>query len=226
MSQTNATCTKPRSSNLELYRIICMLMIVAHHSVVHSGLGDVLSSNPLSSNSIFLNWFGMWGKTGINCFLMITGYFMCKSKITVRKFIKLLLEIYLYRIVIYLLLLAAGYEVVSFKKIFVLMMPVWGFTTNFVSCFLGFYLTIPFLNILISNMTQRQHQLLLLLMFGMYSVLGNIPSFNIAMNYVSWFGVIYLLASYIRLYPSPIIENRIFWAAITLISIAIRWGQW
>lgn len=30
--------TKMRSSNLELYRIICMLMIVAHHFVVNSGL--------------------------------------------------------------------------------------------------------------------------------------------------------------------------------------------
>lgn len=29
---------KERSSNLELYRIICMLMIVAHHFVVNSGL--------------------------------------------------------------------------------------------------------------------------------------------------------------------------------------------
>lgn len=220
MYQANATISNPRSSNLELYRIICMLMIVAHHFVVNSGLGEVLSNNPLAIKSIFLYWFGMWGKTGINCFLLITGYFMCKSQITFRKFLKLLLEIYLYRIVIYLILLAAGYEVLTYKRIFVLLMPVWGFTTNFVSCFLGFYLTIPFLNILVSNMTQRQHQLLLLLMFGMYSVLGNIlPSFHIGMNYVTWFGIIYLLASYVRLYPSPIIANRRLWAIITFLAI-------
>ena len=75
---------KVRSSNFELYRIICMMMIVAHHYVVLSGLtnpGSPLLQDPLSSNSIWLYLFGMWGKTGINCFLMITGYFMCTSSI-------------------------------------------------------------------------------------------------------------------------------------------------
>lgn len=75
---------KPRSSNLELYRIICMLMIVAHHYVVNSGVSDVggpLMTDLTSSNSIFLTLFGAWGKTGINCFLMITGYYMCTSSL-------------------------------------------------------------------------------------------------------------------------------------------------
>lgn len=88
---------KPRSSNLELFRIVCMLLIVAHHYVVCSRLtseGGPLSSGSFSQNTLFLRLFGMWGKVGINCFLMITGYFMCKSQITIRKWLKLFLEIY------------------------------------------------------------------------------------------------------------------------------------
>ena len=68
---------KNRNSNLELYRIIVMLLIVAHHFVVNSGVIDVMYEHPLSSNSTFLFLFGAWGKTGINCFMLITGYFMC-----------------------------------------------------------------------------------------------------------------------------------------------------
>lgn len=78
-SDSNNSISKSRSSNFELYRIICMLMIVAHHYVVNSGLTctDCLLKNDFtSSNSIFLVLFGAWGKTGINCFLMITGFFM------------------------------------------------------------------------------------------------------------------------------------------------------
>ena len=70
-----AISKKPRSSNLELYRIACMLMIVAHHYVVNSGLTSAdgpLMTDFSSGNSIFLTLFGAWGKTGINCFLMIT----------------------------------------------------------------------------------------------------------------------------------------------------------
>ena len=92
---------KIRSSNLELYRIICMLMIIAHHFVVNSGLTlpeGPMMSNPTDVNTLFLWLFGIWGKTGINCFLLITGYFMCKSNISLKKFVKLLLWIYLYKI--------------------------------------------------------------------------------------------------------------------------------
>jgi len=99
-SQGVVASKPPRSSNLELYRILCMLLIVAHHFVVNSGLtspAGLLMSDKTSANSIFLTLFGAWGKTGINCFLMITGYFMCTSKITFRKFLKMMGQIYLYR---------------------------------------------------------------------------------------------------------------------------------
>lgn len=90
-------------------------------------------------------------------------------------------------------------------------MPVWGFQTNFTSCFIGFWLTIPFWNILIHNMTKQQHKLLILLLLGMYTILGTIPMFEVAMNYVTWFGIIYLIASFIRLYPTKLMDDTRFW---------------
>ena len=222
--QTGGVKLQQRSSNFELYRILCMMVIVAHHFVVNSGLtSDIgpLTTNPTSINSIFLWLFGMWGKTGINCFLLITGYFMCKSQITIRKFIKLMLWIYLYRIVIYVAFLVSGYETLSAVRMVKLLMPVWGFNANFTSCFIGFWLTIPFWNILIHNMTRKQHLLLITLLVGMYSFLGSIPKFDITFNYVTWFGVIYLIASYIRTYPSPYFENKLLWSMITIASIIL-----
>lgn len=223
---TAATLQKlQRSSNLELYRIVCMLMIVAHHFVVNSGLTSpdgLLETYPTSIKTIYLWMFGMWGKTGINCFLMITGYFMCKSNITIKKFLKLILQIYFYKFIIFGIFVVAGYETLSIERIIKLIMPFWGFSKDFVGCFLIFYLTIPFWNILIRNMNKRQHQLLLLLLLGMYSVCGTIPSFYISFNYVTWFGVVYILASYIRLYPNEIFNNRKIWgiASIVLLTLA------
>ena len=214
----------PRSSNLELYRILCMLLIVAHHFVVNSGLTSscgLLMSDNTSANSIFLTLFGAWGKTGINCFLMITGYFMCTSKITFRKFLKLMGQIYLYRWVFFAIFLAAGYESISISRIVKLIMPIWNIDNGFVSCFIVFWLTIPFLSILVQNMNQRQHQLLLILSLGVYTICGTFPGFSIAFNYVSWFGVIFFIASYIRLYPHPVFERRSLWGWMTLLSIAL-----
>lgn len=44
---------KARNSNLELYRIVVMLAIVAHHYVVNSGLMGVMAQEPFSGRSIF-----------------------------------------------------------------------------------------------------------------------------------------------------------------------------
>lgn len=208
-----------------------MLLIVAHHCVVNSGLTGVdaatgIPTGPLTNSSTAINslvlWtLGMWGKTGINCFLLITGYFMCTSTITLRKFVKLLGWIYTYKIIIFLIFLTAGYETLSIKRIVQTLMPVWGFNANFGSCFIGFWLTIPFWNILIKNMSRRQHELLLLLLLGMYTILGSIPKFQITFNYVTWFGVIYLVSSYIRLYPHPLFHNKRLWMYMTFVSVIL-----
>lgn len=149
-----------RNSNLELYRILVMLLIVAHHYVVNSGLIEVLERAPLDKYSLSLYLMGMWGKTGINCFVLITGYFMCQSHITLRKFLKLLLEIEFYNIIIYCVFLFSGYVDFNIKDFVKALLPVKSVGVGFTSCFLLFYLFIPFLNILIRNMGKKQHLLI------------------------------------------------------------------
>ena len=115
---------KERNSNLELYRIIVMLAIVAHHYVVNSGLLRMMEQDPISIRSIYFYLFGAWGKTGINCFVLITGYFMCKSHITLEKFMKLLMEVMFYKIVISGLFIVSGYEHINIKAIVLMLLPV------------------------------------------------------------------------------------------------------
>ena len=201
-----------------------MMMIVAHHYVVNSGLtwaDGPLSNSPTSVNSIYLFLFGAWGKTGINCFMMITGYFMCMSQITLKKYLKLLLWIYFYKLLLFPVFWATGYETLSLKRIVELIMPFWKLSNNFTGCFLVFYLTIPFWNILIKNMSERQHQLLVLLLLTCYTVLGSIPTFTLTFNYISWFGLIYLIASYIRYYPHSLFQRKKLWGSITIVNILL-----
>lgn len=203
-------------------------MIVAHHFVVNSGVATsdgVMMESPLSPNNLFLWFFGAWGKTGINCFMMITGYFMCTSRITLRKFVKLMAQIYCIRFIIYPILLIGGYETLSLTRIVKLLMPVWGFNQNFTSCFIMFWLTIPFLNILVQHMNKRQHQVLLLLLLGAYTILGSIPTFSITFNYVTWFAILFFVASFIRLYPHPVFERKALWGWLTLATVLLAMGS-
>lgn len=162
-----------RNSNLELYRIIVMLAIVAHHYVL--GYGLTMHNHELTTQSWFLYFLGMWGKTGINCFVLITGYFMCKLDITLHKFLKLLLEIEFYGIVIYLIFAVTGYIDFSPFGFARTLWPIKDVNGGFTSGFLLYFLFIPFLNILVRNMQQRQHLTLICLCLIVYSVLGKIP---------------------------------------------------
>lgn len=222
MGGVQSTLPKQRESNLELFRIITMLLIVAHHYVVNSGLtaadGPVMAA-PTSAPSLFLLLFGAWGKIGINCFVMITGYFMCKSKITAKKFAKLVGEWLLYRYVIHLIFIVLGIETVSLRGLIEIIVPITSLAQNFTSCFVVFWLFIPFLNRLINSINERQHVYLLLLTGFTYVFLGTVH--RVTMNYVSWFMVLYVIASYIRLYPKKWMGSKLICGIMLLIAVAL-----
>lgn len=224
MSTDNITpINKIRNSNLELYRIIVMLLIVAHHYVVNSGIMPIiLDTTNLTNNDIFCLLFGMWGKTGINCFVMITGYFMCKSETTIKKFLKLLMEVIFYKTTIYIIFIITGIINFSFKNFIFSIIPIYNVNDDFVAAFILFYLFIPFLNKLIQNLTQKQHQLLILLSLFVYTFWDMIPNIEVRYNYVIWFSIIYYIAAYIRFYPITKHDyNTKLWGFLTIICVLI-----
>ena len=197
-----------------------MLLIVSHHFVVSSGIFEQTYKDPVSGLSIFYRIMGAWGKTGINIFVLITGFFMCCSVITFRKFLKLLCEIEFYNIVLYVIFAIAGYQTVSVISIIKTILPVTQVDTNFTGCYLLFYLLIPFLNILIKNMNEKQHIAILGILLFVYSVIGFFPNI-VTMNYVSWFTVVYLVGTYIRLYEHKIFKDKKKIGILAVASICI-----
>ena len=198
--EIHQTRPTPRQSNLELYRILVMLSIVAHHYVVNSGVMSLVKEDPISFRSLYYFLFGAWGKVGINCCVLITGYFMCKSNITLQKFLKLFLEVLFYLITVNIVLLAIGVAKLSVREIWDDLQLIFDVSSCFTSCYIMFYLFIPFLNILIKNMTQRQHLYLVALCLMIYSGISTLFLGIVEMNYIVWFSILYFIASYIRLY--------------------------
>lgn len=215
------TTPKVRNSNLELYRILVMLAIVAHHYVVNSGLMPLIDADPMNPKSLFLYSIGMWGKTGINCFVLITGYFMCTSEITLRKFLKLILEIEFYRIVIHLSFVATGYIHFAFGDFIWFLLPIHNVSDDFVGCYLVFFLFIPFLNVLIRNLDKRQHLLLMLLCLSIYSLWANFPGVEVGSNDSIWFCILYFISSYLRLYPLEKDNDTKYWLVMFLLMVGL-----
>lgn len=214
---------KQRNSNLELMRILLMLGMIAHHYVVNSGVEALYDLSAFSWDVWFLQIFGMFGKTGINCFTLLTGYFMVKSNITLKKFLKLYLEVKFYYIGCYLLFLVTGYEPFSAltlkSAVFNVLYELnWLYTGTYIV----FFLFIPFLNALMGRLSRRQHGYLLLLGFCYYTLISTFTGAD-TFSYLGWMAVMYLLGGYLSLYGSrlPFWGSLRFAAAGLAISLAL-----
>lgn len=211
-----------RNSNIELYRIITMLFIIAHHYVVNSGLtvkNGPIFMDPLNVKSVYLLVFGAFGKTGINCFVLITGYFMCKKEFKLSRFFKLLFKVLFYNILFYFVFYAT--KQYSFTTFFQYVNPFPKITGNFVTCYLLFVLFIPFINMLIQSLNQEKHLYLIFLLISIYTLLGSIPKYQISYNHIMWYTVIYIIGAYLRLYPNKLLDSKSFTLLITLIVFII-----
>lgn len=201
----------PRESGIELLRIMAMLFIIAHHLVYNSGLSESFDYTHPSANLIWLQWIGAWGKTAINAFVIITGYFMCTSSLTARKFLKLLFQVVFYLVVIFLIFLSFGHEVATPRRLFELAGHFFrGINNGFTVSFLWFYLGIPFYNILIRHCSKRELLLLIGLLLLHFSGAATLFAAKYSFNHTFWYMTIYFIGAYVRLYPMPwMSRNRV-----------------
>ena len=96
--------TKVRESNFELLRIISMFFIVVYHVLVH---GQILehATGSMELMTVFIEAFIL---VHVNSFILITGYFQCKSKMKLGKVLSLNNATWFYKVVIMLILIGFG----------------------------------------------------------------------------------------------------------------------
>lgn len=219
---------KARDSNFELLRIFLMLVIVAHHYIINSGIVNVINEISEIKNygggySCIALLYGWGGKTAINCFVLITGWFMCKQEFKWKKLLRLYLEVKFYTITIYFIFLITGYIQFSYKECFLTIFNVGvGIGKGFTSSFIVFYALIPFLNKFIKNIDKKEHGILILVLLTAISIIPTM-CFNNSFEYITWYSILYLIAAYIRLYPNKMSESKKITAIGTLICLMLSW---
>lgn len=208
LNSINTNVEKERNSNFELFRIILMILIVAHHYVLNSGMIELYDFSNITGNMIFLQVYGMFGKTIINCFTLITGYFMVKSNISCRKFAKVYLQVKFYVIFFFLIFVFFGYSAFSLKELIkTIFSVVYDSGTLYIGTYIIFYLFIPFLNIVAKTLKKRHFQILLVLLFVYYTVFSTFFLHD-TFDFVGWMMTTYLIGAYISLYPCKWFESK------------------
>ena len=211
-----------RDSNLELMRIVLMYLIVCHHYVVNSGVTALWTPATITPSGVFLILWGMWGKAAINAFVLVTGWFMCRSLLTWRRYARLLLQVYFWKLAVWAFLAAVGAPGVSLREFAKsLASPFRGINDGFTASFLVMYLCIPFLNRLLSALDRGSHLRLLALLLAVNTLSPTLLASPTAFTEVGWYCTLYLLAAYLRMHElawstDPRTVSRLFAASVTL----------
>lgn len=150
-----------RKGNLELLRILCMILIIIHHYCLHGGIQD---AETMIGNQFVSNIGLIIGRLASNGFVIITGYFLFQYKFKVQKIIKLILETIFYAIltnIVMIVLLGDEFQKYLAYSIF----PI-SFKVNwFITAYLSIYILIPLIRPTLNKLT-KQNYLILLLILG------------------------------------------------------------
>ena len=170
---------KKRDTNFELLRIIAMFMIVTLHYTQNSG---VLENNgTYTLQNIFFIFLNTVCSVGVNCFVLISGYYLITSKFKIQKIIHLWGLVLFYSLGIYLLYKITNHSVVnpmsSVETIYVFT-PVLNVHYWFIVPYLALYIVFPFLNKMINTLNQKQLKVILIIFFVLMCAINNITPLN------------------------------------------------
>ena len=191
----------PRASNLELLRILCMLLIIGDHLTGQSGIADYTT---LPSSFAFC-LIGCGSRIACSVFVLIGGWFLCEQPYKTRRPLSLWLSLWLYTVPVTLLCKLAGLDV-SWGALRWAAFPASTRQLWFISDYLLLLLCVPLLNRLLRELSRPAHRGLLAVLAVPLIVYPTLFGENGAVSDTAWmFLYEYLLIAYLRRWP----DNRL-----------------
>lgn len=189
-----------------------MLMIVTLHFL---GKGGVLNA-PLDSTRHIFGWaIESVCIVAVNCYVLISGYFLVNSKFKLSRLSQLLVHVLFYSVSIAFLLVVTGREELNVSNTITTLLPVLTGQYWFITAYVGMYVLSPFINILIKALTRKQHLWLIFTGIFLFSIWPSVfwnkgLSYELQSGYsVIWFVFLYIMAAYVSRYYKPDYKIRV-----------------
>lgn len=184
-----------RNSNLELLRIVSILLIIAMHAI-----GYAASKGELSDSNQYIRFFvGSFGNLGVGCFVLILGYFGVKY--TTRKFVFIS-----WLTTIYAILCAWANNDFSISRDCVMAITnVPRYFNWYITCYLILMALSGYINRFVGSLTKNEFKQLIMILFLFFSVLPMMVSATDTVllksgQCVTYFIYAYFIGRYIRLH--------------------------
>ncbi len=205
-----------RDSNFELLRIFAMFMIIAHHFSVHGGFEFPKSLSDITINRLWTQFILMGGGLGNDIFVLISGYFLVKSRaMKVSKVFDLWLRMFFYSVGIFAIFTLTGLEkFVWLDFVKSLLPPITGWW--FASCYFLLYLLHPYMNITLNSLTKSEYKRMLIIFGICWCIIPTFLKSNFQSSNLIWFMYLYSLAGYVRLWCEDLCGKKYFMFALLL----------
>ena len=231
---------KERNSNIELLRIVLMIMIICLHYMNGSMGGALKYTLEGSINYYLIRFLESLFIMAVNGFVLITGFYMInKKQININNIIRLIMEMTIYNIIIYAVFAISGHANISIKQIIKEFVPlIFNNGYLFFKIYICLYLLIPFINLFLIKLTKEYYIKLLSIMFVLFSVWDSIIPNKIITD--NGYGIVnfiflYFIGAYLNLYYKNRIKAKywfvlyVLFGSITFITLfipGIRGNSW
>lgn len=162
---------KLRNSNIETLRLLLIFMIV----ILHFNNEDMGGAFSLVKNNAFDNYFlhlfTSLSVGAVNCFMIISGYFLYENKkVNFGKVVDILLIVSFYRVLSYFLSIFFGFEPFSIKYFFLSLLPANYFAIYYVVC----YMLSPFIARIWNEIEDRSSNYLIVMLLSIFVIIPTI----------------------------------------------------
>ncbi len=205
---------KKRMVNIEVLRLLAMMMVVSLHYLAKGELLEKLTG-PLSAKGHLAWLLESFSIAAVDVYVLISGYFLVETGFRCRRVISLVLQVMFYTCLLPVVLILTGILPVGEITFYNILQCI--FPTNmlhywFVSAYVLMFLFTPVLNAAVHGMKKRQLQTAILILLIMESLSKTVIPVRLELDNLGydayWFMVVYLIAAYIRLYGIPFLEKK------------------
>lgn len=211
---------KARDSNIELLRIIAMILVmVVHASFKSIGAPTLEDINSDSTGTFFRFLSESLSIICVNVFVLISGWFGIRAKII--RLSEFLFQVIFFGILMYVGLYALGkIDYMNWRE----WLNIFIFDGHwFVKSYIILYIFAPLLNSFIESCSKRQFTLFLIALFSLQTIYGfwvGSKWFDRGYSPLSFIGL-YMLARYIKLYPNKFTTLNRCWDIILYLGFSL-----
>lgn len=190
---------KPRIVNVELLRIIAMLLVLIGHWIIAcNGQVDYQMTHENMLKAVSIAWGKSWTFVCVPCFIIISGYFGIRWKW--KGIANYLFQLIFWSIFVYTITAIVGLNTFSLTGF--LIRPLTSIRGNwFFMAYLGLYVFAPMINAFVEKSTEKELGWMVLAFFGLQTVFGwmlkFMHEFDMGMTATSLMGY-YLLGAYMK----------------------------